>query len=432
VLETWRTLSEAVPTVRPVRGLVEAALPARMGTPFRWLVGSSWVGNLGDGIALAAGPLVVAGQTQDPLLVALGALLQRLPWLLFGLHAGVLADRVDRRRLVIAVDLARAGVLVVLATALFTGDVGIAVVLTALFALGVAEVFVDTTTGTLLPMVVARADVGVGNARLMAGAITMNELAGPALGAALFVAGTAWPFVTQAVLLALGGLLVSRMRLPARERPTERSHVRQDIAEGLRWTWGDAAVRTLTLTIVSFNVTYGAAWSVLVLYADQRLDLGPVGFGLLSTATAVGGIVGTASYDWLERHVGLVTLMRVGVALETLTHLALAVTTAAWVAMVVMVVFGAHAFVWSTTSRTVRMRAVPMGLQGRVGSLYAMGVFGGILVGQLIGGLVARVWGVTGPFWFGFVGSAVILALIRRQLAHITHAGEELDEPARV
>ncbi|MGY1681307.1 MFS transporter [Geodermatophilus sp. SYSU D01176] len=413
-----------------MRGLVEAVLPARMGSSFRWLVGSSWVGNLGDGIALAAGPLLVASQTQDPLLVALGALLQRLPWLLFGLHAGVLADRVDRRRLVIAVDLARAGVLVVLAAALSTGDVGIGVVLTALFVLGVAEVFADATTGTLLPMVVARADLGIGNARLMAGALTMNELAGPAVGAVLFVAGTAWPFVAQAVLVVLSALLVSRMRLPARRRPAERSHVRQDIAEGLRWTWGNAAVRTLTVTIVSFNVTYGAAWSVLVLYADQRLDLGPVGFGLLSTALAVGGIVGTASYDWLERHASLATLMRVGLVLETLTHLALAVTTTAWVAMVVMVVFGAHAFVWSTTSRTLRMRAVPLGLQGRVGSLYAMGVFGGILAGQLVGGLVARVWGVTGPFWFGFVGSAVILALIWRQLAHIAHAGEEEERPA--
>ncbi|SDO05778.1 MFS transporter [Geodermatophilus sp. DSM 45219] len=412
--------------------VVEAVLPARMGTPFRWLVGSSWVSNLGDGIALAAGPLLVAGQTQDPLLVALGALLQRLPWLLFGLHAGVLADRVDRRRLVIAVDIARVGVLVVLGTALFAGDVGIVVVLAALFVLGAAEVFADTAHGTLLPMVVPRADLGVGNARLMAGVLTMNELAGPALGAVLFAAGTAWPFVTQAVLLALGALLVSRMRLPVRERPAERSHVGRDIAEGLRWTWGNAAVRTLTLTIVSFNVTYGAAWSVLVLYADQQLGLGPVGFGLLTSAVAVGGIAGTASYDWLERHASLANLMRVGLVIETLTHLAFALATAAWVAMVTMVVFGAHAFVWSTTSRTVRMRAVPMDLQGRVGSLYAMGVFGGILLGQLIGGLIARVWGVSGPFWFGFVGSAVILAFIWSQLGHIAHAGDDLVESARV
>ena len=413
-----------------MRALVEAVLPARMGTPFRWLVGSSWVTNLGDGIALAAGPLLVASQTQDPLLVALSALLQRLPWLLFGLHAGVLADRVDRRRLLVAVDLARAGVLVVLAAALSTAAVGTAVVLAALFVLGTAEVFADTTAGTLLPMVVARADLGIGNARLMAGALTMNEMAGPALGAALFVAGTAWPFVTQAVLLALGASLVSRMRLPARERPPERSHVRRDIVEGLRWTWGNAAVRTLTLTIVSFNVTYGAAWSVLVLYADQRLDLGPVGFGLLTSTGALGGIVGTASYDWLERHASLATLMRIGLVIETLTHLAFAVTTTAWVAMVVVFVFGAHAFVWATSSRTVRMRAVPLGLQGRVGSLYAMGVFGGILLGQLVGGLIARAWGVTGPSWFGFVGSTVILALIWRQLTHIAHAGVGTEELA--
>jgi Na+/melibiose symporter-like transporter len=255
-------------------------------------------------------------------------------------------------------------------------------------------------------------------------------MAGPALGAALFVAGTAWPFVTQAVLLALGASLVSRMRLPARERPPERSHVRRDIVEGLRWTWGNAAVRTLTLTIVSFNVTYGAAWSVLVLYADQRLDLGPVGFGLLTSTGALGGIVGTASYDWLERHASLATLMRIGLVIETLTHLAFAVTTTAWVAMVVMFVFGAHAFVWATSSRTVRMRAVPLGLQGRVGSLYAMGVFGGILLGQLAGGLIARAWGVTGPSWFGFVGSTVILALIWRQLTHIAHAGVGTEELA--
>src|ERR687893_763948 len=98
-----------------------------MGKPFRWLVGSSWAGNLGDGIGLAAGPLLVASQTSDPLLVAMGGLLQRLPWLLFGLYAGVLADRIDRRRLVVAIDLARAGVLAVLTTTLVTGSVNVGI-----------------------------------------------------------------------------------------------------------------------------------------------------------------------------------------------------------------------------------------------------------------------------------------------------------------
>jgi MFS family permease len=404
---------------------VEAVLPARMGTSFRWLVGSAWAGNLGDGIGLAAGPLLVATQTSDPLLVAMAGLLQRLPWLLFGLYAGVLADRVDRRLLVIAVDLVRAGVLVVLTTALVTEHVNVTVVLVTMFLLGTAEVFVDTTTNTLLPMLVDKRDLGVGNARLMTAGITMNQLVGPALGAVLFAAGTALPFVVQAVCLAFGAVLISRMVVPPLVRPAGPSHLGRDIAEGFRWTWGNGAVRTLTVTIVLFNVTYGAAWSVLVLYATQTLDMGPIGFGLLTTVGAVGGLVGTAAYDWLERHASLASIMRVGLLVETFTMLGLAVTTTPWVAMTILFVFGAHAFIWGTTSRTVRMRAVPAELQGRVGSLYSIGVFGGIVAGQAVGGVVAKVWGITGPFWFAFVGSAVILVLIWRQLAHIAHADEE-------
>ncbi|MGY1886208.1 MFS transporter [Blastococcus sp. SYSU DS0753] len=404
--------------------VVEAVLPARMGTPFRWLVGSSWVTNLGDGIALAAGPLLVASQTSDPFLVALAALLQRLPWLLFGLYAGVLADRVDRRLLVIAVDVARAVVLGVLTLALVTGRAGIAVVLAAMFLLGTAEVFADTTSGTLLPMVVDRADLGVGNARMMAGALTMNQMAGPALGAVLFATGSAWPFLVQGLCVALGALLLVRMALPPLPRAPGGRHVGREIVEGLRWTWGNGPVRTLTITIVTFNVTYGAAWSVLVLYATDRLGLGAIGFGLLTTVTAVGGLLGTASYDWLARRADLALLMRVGLVIETLTHLGLALTTVPWVAATILFVFGAHLFVWGTTSRTIRMRAVPTELQGRVGSLYYIGVFGGIVAGQALGGVIAKVWGITGPFWFAFVGSAVILALIWRELAHVAHADE--------
>lgn len=409
--------------------LVEAVLPARLGVSFRWLVGSSWISNLGDGIGFAAGPLLIASQTQDPFIVALGGLLQRLPWLLFGLYAGVLADRVDRRVLVVAVNLLRAAVLAVLTATLLPGSVNIAVVLAAMFLLGTGEVFADTTTATLLPMVVDKADLGIGNARLMTGVITMDQMAGPAVGAALFAAGMAWPSLTQALCVALGAVLVSRMRLPVLGRPAGRSHVGRDVVQGLRWTWNNAAVRTLTLTIVTFNVTYGAAWSVLVLYATQRLELGAVGFGLLTTVTAVGGLASTAAYDWVERHVSLANIMRVGLLIETFTHLGLAVTTTGWVAAGILFVFGAHAFVWGTTSRTVRMRAVPAELQGRVGSLYSIGVYGGIVVGQGLGGVIARIWGITGPFWFAFAGSAVILTLIWRELTYIAHADEEAPNP---
>jgi predicted MFS family arabinose efflux permease len=414
-----------------VSRLVEIVLPARLGVGFRWLLASSWVSNLGDGIAIAAGPLLVASLTDSPLLVAMAATLQWLPPLLFGPLAGALADRLDRRRLVVTVDVVRALVLTVLASALLTGRVSIAVVLATLFVLGTAEVFADSTSQTLLPMLVARDDLAVANARLQTGFITVNQLAGPPLGAALFAAGAVWPFASQAVVVGLGAVLVSRIVLPPHGRPPGvTTHIRHDIAEGFRWVLHHPAVRTLVVTIFTFNITFGAAWSVLVLYATERLGLGAVGFGLLTTIGAAGGLVGTVSYGWITRRVSLGDLMRIGLIVETLTHLGLALATRAWVAMPIFFVFGAHAFIWGTTSITVRQRAVPLALQGRVGSVNLVGVFGGLVVGSTIGGLLAQRWGVTAPFWFAFVGSAVFVVLIWRQLAHISHADEAPVEDA--
>lgn len=406
--------------------LLDAVVPPRLGRDFRWLLASSWVSNIGDGIMLAAGPLLVASQTRDPFLVALAALLQRVPWLLFGLYAGALADRLDRRVVVVVVDLLRTLVLAALCGFIVTDHVDVTVVLVAMFLLGTAEVFADTTSSTLMPMLVARADLGVGNARVQAGFLTGNQLVGPPLGAFLFAAGMAWPFVTHAVCTLLGALLVARIATPrGGVRDTADHRVWRDVVDGVRWLAGHAAVRTLALVMFSFNVTWAAAWSVLVLYALERLETGAVGFGLLTTATAVGGLVSTVAYDRLERRVPLATLMRVCLSLEVLTHLGLALSTTTWVAMVIMLVFGAYAFVWGTLAVAVRQRAVPTEFQGRVGSVYMVGLFGGMAIGQGLGGVIADRWGLTAPFWFAFVGSALTLALVWRQLAHIAHADEE-------
>lgn len=410
--------------------LVDVAVPRRLGTGFRWLLASSWSTNLGDGLLLAAGPLLVASRTSEEFLVALAALVQWLPPLLFGLWAGALTDRLDRRRLVMAVNAVRAVVLLALAAAVALDVASIALVLVALFVLGTAETFADNTTSTLVPMLVHRDDLAVANARTQAGFIGLNQLGGPPLGAALFVAAQAAPFAANTLLLAAGIVLVSRLRLPEHgTAPHERGHIRADIAEGVRWVRHHAAVRTLVLTILIFNVTFGAAWSVLVLYAQRRLGLGEVGYGLITTMQAAGGLLGVLAYGWLTRRVSLANLMRIGLIIETFTHLALATTTTPWLAMAVFFVFGAHAFVWGTTSITVRQRAVPAALQGRVGSVNLVGVFGGLVVGSAVGGALAQRWGVTAPFWFAFAGSALFVVLIWRQLRHIAHADEQ-DAPA--
>ena len=408
-----------------MRSPVEVVAPARFGTPFRWLLGSSWASNLGDGLAIAAGPLLVASQTHDPFLVSMAALSQWLPPLVFGLWAGVLADRLDRRAIMVTVNLTRVVVILVIVATIVSDTVSIAIVLGALFLLGTAEVFADNTAATLMPMVVGRDDLAIANSRLVFGLITVNQLVGPPIGAALFAIGMAWPFVAQALVMALSVVLVSRVALPPHgSDPAERRPVWHDAREGIRWVAHHPAVRTLVLTIFTFNITFGAAWSVLVLYAIERLGLGAVGFGLLTTVAALGGLAGTMAYGWITARVSLGNLMRIGLVIETFTHLALALTTTARVAMAIFFVFGAHAFVWGTTSVTVRQRAVPTQLQGRVGSVNALGTYGGLVIGAGIGGLLAQQWGVTAPFWFAFVGSAVFVVLIWGQLRYVAHNDE--------
>jgi MFS family permease len=408
----------------PLARSAEIIVPTRLGRSFRWLLAASLINNVGDGIVLAAGPLLVASQTRDPFIVSMAALSGSLPTLLFGVFGGAAADRFDRRRLVIVVDIVRAVVLVVLAAMIVSGTVSIAVVLVTLFVLGTAETFADSASSTFLPNLVKRDDLGLANSRMQGAFLLTNQLVAPPIGAFLFAVGMALPFATNAVCFALGALLVSRVVTSTRREPAGRSHLRAELSEGFRWLVAHPPMRTLAVTIFAFNVTFGAAWSVFVLYANERLALGPVGFGLLTTAVAVGGIVGIVSYGRLERRFSLGDIMRTGLIVETATHLSLAVTTSALVALGTLVVFGTHAFVWGTTSEVVRQRAVPDEVLGRVTGVYRVAAIGGIVIGTPIGGLLASAYGITAPFWFGFIGSALLVVVLWRRFDDIVHAGE--------
>jgi MFS family permease len=404
---------------------VDAALPPRLGRSFRWLLSASWVNNAGDGVVVAAGPLLVASQTHDPFLVSLALFFDYLPGLLFAVVAGGYADRVERRRLVVTANLLRSLVLAVLVFTIVSGTVNIVLILATIFILGTAEIFADSASSTLLPNIVAREDLGIANARMQGAFVLLNQLIGPPIGAFLFAIGMALPFAVNAIAFACGALLVTRVVLSAdvmiQRKPGEGPGFVSELAEGVRWLLHHPAMRTLALTIFAFNVTFGAAWSVLVLWAAQRLQMDALGFGLLTTFSAIGGIVGIASYGALERRFALGDIMRVGLLIETFTHLAFAITTSPPVALGIMFLFGAHAFIWGTTATTIRQRSVPNELMGRVGGVYRVAILGGMVIGTPLGGLLATAFGITAPFWFGFIGSAILVVLLWGQFSHIAH-----------
>jgi len=445
--------------VNPVARVVNAVAPVRLGRAYRSLWSAATLTNIGDGIALAAGPLLIASQTRDPFIVSLAFFCEFLPSLVFGSFVGVIVDRVDRRRIIVLVNLARAGVLAVLSVTIASGAVSIPIILGALLLMATAETFADLAATSLLPRVVPREDLGLANARLQSAYLLMNQLIGPPVGAFLFVVGMAIPFTVDAISFAFAAVVVARIVLsgsPARDPNDARAgdgeathsdlpgnaagadvtggiaSVWRELVEGFRWLMAHPPMRTLALTVVAFNVTFGAATSVLVLYAGDRLGMDSVGFGLLTTASAIGGIVGTGAYGALERRFGLANLMRGGLLIETATHLIFAVTVSPAVALSTMVVFGAHEVVWWTTSITIRQRAVPDELMGRVGGIYTVGLTGGLVIGTPIGGLLAKTFGITAPFWFGFIGSALLVIVLWREFRHIAHDDQAVPAPAAV
>lgn len=417
------------PSAGRAGGIADRLAPRVLGRDFRWLWASSTTSNIGDGLLISAGPLLVTTITREPFAVALATLMLFLPWVILGIPGGALIDRVDRRRLAVAVNVARAAVLALLAVTIVTGTASLPVVLISFFLLGTAEMLADNTGSALLANAVPKEHLGVANSRITGSRILANDLAGPPLGAFLFAAGMAVPFGVDAVCALAAAVLIGRIAAtPAPDPATvERRHLRHEIADGVRWLWQHPPIRALALTIFLFNVTFWAPYSLYVLYATERLGVDEVGYGVLITAGALGGLAGSIAYPALERRFTLATLMRVGLMLETATHLILALSTSAIVVGATMTLFGVHAIVWGTTSTTVRQRAVPSAFMGRVTSVYMLLNVGGGAIGSVLGGLIAQRFGIVAPLWFGFVGSAILLAAIWRTLDDIAHAPTATD-----
>ncbi|WP_433289245.1 MFS transporter [Micromonospora sp. CA-244673] len=401
-----------------------ATLPAgRLGPDFRRLWTASAVSNLGDGVTLVAAPLLVASLTPDPAAVAAAALAPQLPWLLLALVSGALVDRLDRRRLIVAVNLGRALVLAALAGAVLAGVATVPLVCLAFFLTGIGETLADTAAGALLPSVVPADRLEQANSRLSATFVIGNQFVAKPFGAYLFVCAAALPFGFDAATFGLAALLLALLRwrpVPSATPPAPaapRRSLRVDVVEGVRALWAVPVLRTLAGCIAVMNVAFCAAFAAFVLYARQRLGLAEVGYGLLLTASALGGLAGSALATRLRSRFGTPALLRAGLLIEIGLQLVLAGTRNPVVAGSALAVWGGHAMVWGVLVVSLRQRLVPDRLRGRVSSVYALADLGGAALGTAAGGVLARATGsLLAPFWLAAAALAVLTALSWRRL----------------
>jgi MFS family permease len=392
-----------------------------------WCVAA--ITNLGDGALLAAGPLLVASLTTEPAAVAGAMAAQQLPWLLFALAGGALADRLPRRRLIATVNLLRGAALGVLAVAVGTGDARLWLVYLVLFLLGTGETLADTAAGALVADVVPAERLGRANARLALTFSVGNQLVGPPLGALLFVAGTALPFGFHALAFGTAALVLIKMGEPGERSTGERQPLRTEVTEGLRWLWHNRPLRVLAGCILIMNLTGVGVFSIWVLYGREVLGLTDTEYGLFVATGSVGAIAGSWVYGRLETRFGMVTLLRGGLVVEAATYALLALTTSGVIAGVTMAVFGVHAVVWGTVSTTVRQRLTPSALLGRVTSVYLLASVGGAAVGAVLGGLVAQRFGLLTPFWIAALAVGLTTVLAWRALGTVRLRDKSVAEP---
>ncbi|WP_238007978.1 MFS transporter [Dactylosporangium sp. AC04546] len=392
------------------RELVDAPVTVRLGGRFAKLWTAGTTSALGSGLTTVAAPLLVAAETDSPFSVAAASAVAWLPWLLFALPGGALADRVDRRKLMIVLDWVRAAAVFGLGVAILGGVMSVWLLYSVLFVINAGEIVMRVASQAIVPDLVPREQLERANGWLFGGLMLAQNVIAAPLGSLLFVVAASSPFLGNAATYAASALLLwsisGRYRVAAGTK--QKKSFRGEIVEGFRWLAGQRLLRTMVGLIALLNVTLTAATSVLVLLARDRLGLGEVGYGLLFTAMAAGAVIGSVIGDRIIAWVRPTWTIRIGLLIEAGMHLALAASREAWLIGLVLVLFGVHGTLWGIVGSSLRQRLTPPELLGRAGSVMIFVAAAGNSVGALLGGALASMFDITTPYWVGFVVATVV------------------------
>lgn len=373
------------------------------------LLASTGVSVTGDGMLLAAAPLMAAALSRDPLAVASVSAAGYAAWLLVGLPAGALVDRWNRRVVMVASDLGRAAVLLAFVLLVLSDNATIASLAVAVFLVGVGSCFFDPAAQAVIPMIVGRDkdQLSRANGRLWALDTFGRSLAGPPAGAAAFAASRVLPFGLDAGSFVLSAALVSRLPAPPVKPAVQHAPMLRAIKAGMAHLVGHPELRTVTLGMASYNLGYNVAFATLVLYAQDVLNLGTLGFGLLIASGALGGIAG----GWLAPRISGALSARSAYALtlgvQAAAWLTLLLAGNAWVAGVALVFVGIASTTGSVVGGSTRQLHTPDEMLGRVVSSTRLFGIGSAALGSVLGGVVADAGGLGAPF----VVAAGLLAL---------------------
>lgn len=385
----------------------------RLGAGYRKLYLATAVSNIGDGMAGIAYPWLATAITRNPLLIALVAAVQRLPWLFFTLPAGVITDRVDRKRAMVAMDGLRFVLTLGVGFAVLSAQGSLpapdevqsvvgtrvalyVVLLLATLLLGCAEVLRDNCNQTFLPSIVAPEHLERANGRIWSVESAANTFIGPPLGSLLLVSAFAAPFFVDAGSFFAAAALVAAIpgtfrAVGAASEPSGPVSWRTEMKQGFTWLWNHRLLRAMAILLGTMNMASNLSGALFVLFAQDVLHVTPWTFTLMGFGFALGAIAGGYVGPWLSKRYGSGTCLAVSVLASALTQ-AITGFLSNWVLVAVVAAVGAAlGTLWNVITVSFRQTVIPDELLGRVNSVYRFFAWGSIPIGAAIGGVVVLV-----------------------------------------
>ncbi|HEX5336562.1 MAG TPA: MFS transporter [Propionicimonas sp.] len=375
-----------------------------LGRPFAALLTSTGLANLGDGILGTLAPLVALSLTTSPLQISLLSAATWLPWLLFGIAAGVVIDRVDRRRAQVVALSVRAGVLATGAALGFTGALTMPLLVCLVLAYGATEVFADLGATSIVPDLVPPDRFSAANGRVIAVQQVANAVLGAPLAGVLVVLGAGIGFGTSAALAALAAVVLAvGLRGSFRPRAVEGSaeSTLGQVREGLAFLVRHPVMRPLVISSSVLNLASTAYFAVFVLWAvgpGSAMRLTESQYPLVMLGFALGAVAGSFLADPVQRWLGVMPTILGTLVASVLLLLVPVLWPNGWAVAAAVTLVGITNTIGNVVSQSLRQRLVPGALLGRVGGASRTLGFGLMPVGALLGGLVAERAGLTATF----------------------------------
>ena len=410
-----------------------------------WL--ATAISNLGDGVSMVAYPWLASAVTRSPILIAAAGFASRLPWLIFTLHAGVLTDRFDRRKLIVGMDFLRGVLTVFVGGVVFLNkdtlpslndltsitdlktnwSLYITLVVTA-FLFGLAEVLRDNSAQTLMPSVVDKENLEKANSRMWSAESLTNSFIGPPLGSLLIGIAIFLPFFFDAVSFFIAVALIASLAASFKpiqsDAPREKINFRAEIREGFDWLWVHPLLRPMAIILGCMNGLGTMVGAVYILFAQEVLHTTVFIFAILGTAGAIGGTIGGFFAPKVSAKLGSGPSLALALAAAPIGNLIIGLTSSWQVVWVVTAFETFVAILWNTITVSLRQSIIPPALLGRVNSVYRFFAWGSIPIGMFVGGglvtvmthVVSRESALRAPYLISVVLGLLLWALAAPRL----------------